>query len=117
MSDWHPEFDHDDDRPLRTDRGQRMLRIVVLVALAGMLLPLVLSAYGVGRAAAERACAVYATAYHSTASSRVALDFLAEGGPGWLCYAEVGPGDRGVLLGNLGLMPGAPRIIEPGRET
>ena len=32
MSDWHPEFDHDDDdRPLRTDRGRRMLRIVVLV--------------------------------------------------------------------------------------
>ena len=116
MSDWHPEFD-DDDRPVRTERRRRVLRVAVLVALAGMLLPLVLSAYGVARSAAERACAVYATAYHSTASSRVALDLFAEGGPGWLCYAEVDAGDRGVLLGNLGLMPGAPRLIEPGRAT
>jgi hypothetical protein len=121
MDDSHPELfddgDERDDRPVRTDRRRRALRIVVLVALAGMLLPLVLSAYGVARAAAERACAVYALDYSVNATSSVAFDLFAEGGPGWLCFARVGPGDRGMLLGNLGLMPAAPRPAEPGREA
>ena len=77
MSDSHPElFDDDgwrDDRPVRTDRRRRALRIVVLIALAGMLLPLVLSAYGVARAAAERACAIYALDYSVNATSSVSF--------------------------------------------
>ena len=121
MSDSHPElFDDDgwrDDRPVRTDRRRRALRIVVLIALAGMLLPLVLSAYGVARAAAERACAIYALDYSVNATSSVSFDLFAEGGAGWLCFAQVGAGDRGVFLGNLGLMPAAPRPVAPGRDA
>ena len=120
MDDSHPELEDDgwrDDRPVRTERRRRALRIVVLVALAGMLLPLVLSAYGVARAAAERACAVYALDYSVNATSSVGFDLFAEGGPGWLCFAEVGAGDRGILLGNLGLMPAAPRPAAPGRDA
>jgi hypothetical protein len=121
VSDSHPELSGDDawgdDRPVRTARRRRALRIVVLVALAGMLAPLVLSAYGVARAAAERACAIYALDYSAAASSSVSFDLFAEGGAGWLCVAQVGPGDRGVLLGNLGLMPAAPRPAAPGRDA
>lgn len=121
MSDSHPELfgddDWGDDRPVRTGRRRRALRIVVLVALVGMLAPLVLSAYGVARAAAERACAIYALDYSANASSSVSLDLFAEGGPGWLCVAKLGPGDRGVLLGNLGLMPAAPRPAGPARDA
>ncbi|MGR2753894.1 hypothetical protein [Agromyces arachidis] len=117
MNDSHPELDdRGDDRPVRTARRRRALRIVVLVALAGMVLPLVLSAYGVARAAAERACAIYALDYSALATSSVSFEPFAEGGPGWLCFAQVGPGDRGILLGNLGLMPAAPRP-SPGREA
>lgn len=121
MSDSHPELFDDgdwrDDRPVRTDRRRRTLRIVVLIALVGMLAPLVLSAYGVARAAAERACAIYALDYSVNASSNVSFDLFAEGGAGWLCFAQVGPGDRGVFLGNLGLMPAAPRPVAPGRDA
>lgn len=121
MSDSHPELfddgDWSDDRPVRTARRRRALRIVVLIALAGMLLPIVLSAYGVARAAAERACAIYALDYSVNADSRVTLDLFAEGGPGWLCYAQVGSADRGLLLGNLGLMPASPRPVAPGRDA
>ena len=116
MSDWHPEFE-EDSRPLRTDRRRRMLRVVVLVALGAMLLPLVLSAVGGARAAAERACAVYVSAYDAGASSRVAFDVFAEGGPGWLCLARPLGAGHDTLLGNLGLMPAAPRLVEPGRAT
>jgi hypothetical protein len=116
MTDWHPEFE-EDSRPLRTERRRRMLRVVVLVALGAMLLPLVLSAVGVARSAAERACVVYASAYDASASFRVAFDAFAEGGPGWLCFARPSGAGHDTLLGNLGLMPSAPRFAEPGRAT
>lgn len=121
VTDSHPELFDDgdwrDDRPVRTERRRRALRIVVMIALAGMLLPLVVSAYGVARAAAERACAIYTLDYSVNAESRVSLDLFAEGGPGWLCFAEVGAADRGILLGNLGLMPAAPRPVAPARDA
>jgi hypothetical protein len=116
MTDWHPEFE-EDSRPVRTERRRRMLRVIVLVALAGMLLPLVLSAVGVARSAAERACAIYANAYDLGASSGVAFDLFAQGGPGWLCFAHPSGAGHDTLLGNLGLMPAAPRFTEPGRQT
>lgn len=115
-SDWHPELaDGDDAAPVRGPRRQRMLRAVVLVALAAMVLPLVLSGYGVAYSAAARACTTVVAAYDQGArGARVGLDLFGRGGPGWMCWAEYPSGDR--LVGNLGLFPSMPRL-EPGRAV
>ena len=114
MTDWHPEAE--DDRPVRTERRRRVLRVAVLLALVAMVLPIVLSAFGVARSAAERACAAYAEDFAAGATAHVDFDLLAEGGPGWLCYAHPAGAGHDTLLGNLGLMPGAPKV-SPGRDV
>ena len=105
-----------DDGPVFGARRRRALRIIVLVALGGMLLPLVLSAFSVARAAAERACTVYVADFDADAAgARVAFDLFAEGGPGWLCYDVRGQGGD-AYPGNLGPMPALPRATLPGER-
>ena len=114
MSERHPElepdpFDDDDDRPMPGHRRRRVLRVVVLIALGALLLPLVLSAYGVAKSAADRACSVYVAAYDTDAAGfRSAFDLFAPGGPGWECFAISEHGAE-RLLGNLGPMPTLPQ--------
>ena len=92
-----------------------MLRVAVLVALGAMVLPLVLSAYGVAHSAAARVCAAYVATYDADARSRVELDLFGAGGPGWQCAAVTGSGVS-TPLGNLGLLPAAPRVPLPGER-
>lgn len=115
MTDERPEHDerHDDDRPVYGGRRRRVLRITVLVALAALVLPLVLSVVGQAQSAAARACAVYVDRYDADAvGSRVAFDLFADGGPGWMCSA-VSAGGVTTPLANLGLLPSAPRQVDP----
>ena len=111
MSDSHPELEPDpyDDEPMPGARRRRMLRIVVLVALATLVLPLVLSAYSVGKSAADRACAVYVAAYDTDAAGfRTSFELFAAGGPGWECFA-ISDSGTSRSLGNMGLLPFVPR--------
>jgi hypothetical protein len=111
VSESHPELDGEphDDRPVHGERRRRALRITVLIALGALLLPLVLSAYGVAKSAADRACSVYVAAYDTDAAGfRSAFDLFAPGGPGWACFAISEHGTE-RLLGNLGPMPTLPQ--------
>ncbi|WP_136707813.1 hypothetical protein [Agromyces sp. H66] len=113
MSDRPPELDGEprDDGPVFGDRRRRALRITVLVALGALVLPLVLSMYGVARSAAQRACAVSVAAFDTDAAgARVAFDLFGRGGPGWQCFAVAENGGE-TLIAELGLLPGAPRFI------
>ncbi len=114
MSDVHPELagDHGDEGPVYGERRRRALRIVVLVALGALVLPLVLSAYGVARSAADRICAIYVAGYDADAGSRVSLELFAAGGPGWQCFA-VSEFGVSTPLANLGLLPAVPRQMLP----
>ncbi|WP_022889999.1 hypothetical protein [Agromyces italicus] len=115
MSDSDPEFEGrpHDDRPVFGERRRRVLRITVLVALAALVLPLVLSVAGQAQSAAARACAVYVERFDADAvGSRVALDLFADGGPGWTCSA-VSEGGVETPLANLGLLPSAPQPVGP----
>ncbi len=86
-----------------------MLRIVVLIALGALVLPLVLSIFSVAKAAADRACVVYVTAYDANAAGfRTSFDLFAPGGPGWECRA-VSTGGGDTLIAEMGLLPAAPR--------
>jgi ferric-dicitrate binding protein FerR (iron transport regulator) len=108
----HPELEpdpFDDDGPTPGQRRRRVLRIVVLVALGALVLPLVLSAYGVAKSAADRACAVFVAAYDTNAAGfRTTFDLFAPGGAGWECFA-ISENGTSRLLGNLGPLPAIPR--------
>jgi hypothetical protein len=113
VSDGFPELDGEphDRRPVYGERRRRALRIAVLVALGALVLPVVLSLYGVAWSAAQRACAVSVGVYDTDAAgARVAFDLFARGGPGWQCFAVAGNGSE-TLIAELGLLPGAPRIV------
>lgn len=107
------EGDDDAGRPTRAERRRRALRVVVVIALVGLIAPIVLSTFGVAQSSAARSCAVLVAGFDGDASgSHVVFELFAPGGPGWLCYAEAGDGERPIA--NLGLLPGAPRMPQPG---
>lgn len=108
----HPELEGPyESGSVYGERRRRMLRIAVLVGLGALVLPLVLSAFAVARSGAARACAVYSSQFDSDAAGqRVEFDLFGPGGPGWQCFAVSAGGDL-VRLGNLGLMPAAPRAL------
>ena len=116
MTGPHPELEpdpFDDEGPMPGQRRARVLRIVVLVALGALVLPLVLSAYGVAKAAADRACAVFVSAYDTNAGGfRTTFDLFAPGGAGWECFA-ISENGTTRLLGNLGPLPAMPRPPDP----
>ncbi|WP_448810686.1 hypothetical protein [Agromyces bauzanensis] len=116
MTERHPELEPDpfDETPGPGERRRRVLRVVVLVALGALVLPLVLSAFGVAKAAADRACAVIVAAYDTDAAGfRTSFDLFAPGGPGWEC-AAVSEHGTSRMLANLGLFPAMPHL--PGDD-
>ncbi|BDZ63549.1 hypothetical protein ARHIZOSPH14_25250 [Agromyces rhizosphaerae] len=117
MSDEHPELAgyEASDGPYRPRRA-KVMRAVVLVALAAMLLPLVLSAVSVARSTAARACFVYVETYvPDAAASHVRFDLFEETGAGWQCDWIT---TSGVThhLGSLGLIPSG-AVVPPGVRT
>jgi hypothetical protein len=105
-----------EDGPVVGARRRRVIRIAVLLALGAMVLPVVLSAFGVARSAAANACAAYVGDLSLLDDSRVEFDLFAQGGPGWLCIA-VAPSGATTVIGNLGPMPAYPRPVAPGRDA
>jgi len=105
------------ERPLRSVRMRRAMRIVVIVGLVCLVLPGILTTASFSHATAERACAIIAPYQDpSTQGSSAHFEFFGEGGLGWQCYT-VGAygGDRNVAP--LGLFPSIPVRPEPGQAT
>ena len=62
MSDEHPElsgYEPGDGRPLRSKRTVTMMRVVVVLALVGLVLPGIVTTWSVASASAQSACAVW----------------------------------------------------------
>ena len=95
-----------DDRPLYSIRRKRMLRAVVLLAVAAMLLPIVASLITASANAAVAACArTVAYSVPDAPSSTVRFELFGPGVIGWECYtAGAFGGDSHVI--SLGLVPG-----------
>jgi hypothetical protein len=95
-----------DERPLYGRRRRTIMRVVVLVAIAAMLLPLIANLVTVSAATAADACA-RAVAYEvpDARGSSARFELFGAGGIGWECYATGAfGGDRHVV--SLGLVPG-----------
>ena len=113
MSDEHPElngYEPGDGKPLRSKRTLTMMRMVVVLALVGLILPGIVTTWSVAASSAQSACAVwveYSVAGASGADAR--FEVFGPGGMGWECYSdgEFG-GDRHIV--SLGLIPGPPQL-------
>ena len=94
----------------RLRRMRFVLRIVVVVGIACLVLPGVLTTASVAATTAREACTAW-VAYEVPEARGVAARFelLGAGGPGWQCYTVgVFGGDRNVA--SLGLIPVSPRL-------
>ena len=85
-------------------RMRRIMRIVVIVAVAALILPTVLGTWSVANRSAASTCAalVQASGTGATGSS-VAFDLFGDSGPQWYCSADFG--GRTTVLGGIGVIP------------
>ncbi|HWM35158.1 MAG TPA: hypothetical protein VNR36_13100 [Pseudolysinimonas sp.] len=110
MSDEIPrelaEYEPGDRRPSRSARRLRAMRIVVTIAVAGLILPTLLVTIGTQISTADRACRiVVATLAPDSVGATARFELGGAAGPGWYCYAEQYGGTE-LLLRSLGLIPG-----------
>lgn len=106
--DEHPElagFEPGDGRPLRHPMTVRLMRVVIVLALVGLVLPGVVVTVGVQQATASRSCAALVAANADGADPVPRFEVLGPAGPSWYCYARTFDGND-VLLASLGLIPG-----------
>jgi hypothetical protein len=99
-----------DERPLHSRRRTFVFRAVVLVGLASLILPGLVTTVSVASATANRSCAIWVHYVAPDAQGSTArFELFGAGGIGWECYS-VGAfgGDRHVV--SLGLIPGGPRL-------
>jgi len=93
---------------LYRQRRQKAMRILVLVAVAALIVPGILSTASLARSTAEHTCAVYVGRYQPRAvGSATHFDLFGPRGPGWDCYSVDTAGTETFLV-LLGLIPSAP---------
>lgn len=96
--------------PLRSPHLILTMRIVVIVGIACLVLPGILTTMNVAAQTAEEACGAWVRYEASEATGASArFELFGPGGVGWQCYS-VGAfgGDRAVAF--LGLIPVSPKI-------
>ena len=110
MSDFHPELSGyeptDSARPLRGRRMVLVMRITVILGLAALLVPGVLTTLSIASATAATACAAAATRYYPFSQGTDArFELAGAGGLGWQCYA-IDRNERRTFVIPLGIIPG-----------
>ncbi len=102
------------EKPLRSPNLVRAMRIVVVIGLAGLVLPGILITASVANRTALASCATYVQYYSPGAVDFSArFELIGPAGMGWNCYAVQFGGEE-ILIASLGLIPGGPRIpLEP----
>ncbi len=120
-SNEHPELSgyvpSENYRPLRGKRFTAMVRIVVVVGIIALVVPGIFTTLQVASTTASNTCRVAVGQYAPDSVGYDARwDMAGPGGLGWQCYA-LDPGGREVFVVPLGLIPSAPRPLNPGSPT
>jgi len=87
-----------------------IMRVVVVVGIACLVLPGILTTWSVASSTAQTACAAWVHYEDAGATGEIArFEFMGAGGVGWECYAT---GDLGAdrHVASLGLIPISPRL-------
>ncbi|CAN5134069.1 hypothetical protein BH11ACT2_BH11ACT2_13580 [soil metagenome] len=102
MEDYHPELANYEphERPIRSTRTLMVMRFLVIVAIAGLVLPGVITTYTFAQSSAQNACAVWVN--HEVAQQH--SSFARFEGLSWECYSVTADGTTHVT--SLGLLPG-----------
>jgi hypothetical protein len=113
MHDDEPElagYENGDGRPLRSPRLLLVMRIFVIVGVAGLILPGIVTTVSVAASSAKEACRRW-VAYADPASpgSRASFEIFGAGGMGWECYTQGAFGGDSHVA-SLGLIPGPPKL-------
>jgi hypothetical protein len=105
----HPElegYERGDDRPLRHPMTTRVMKVVIVLGIAGLIVPGVVSTLGVQVRTAEAACQILVESSAPGATAAVVrFEVFGAEGPAWYCYARDFAGAE-LLLASLGLIPG-----------
>ena len=111
MSIDNENFDDADDRPLHSPARVLGMRIVVSLAIAGLVLPGILITWSTQARTAAYACGI-AVAYYAPGASAAHARFQVMDPRlvGWNCYAEGFNSDE-TFVAHLGVIPGAPRLV------
>ncbi len=112
MDDDSPElagYEPTGDRPLRSRRMLRVMRVLVIVGLLGLVLPGILITASTAANSAERACAYYVAQNVPNGTPRARFELSGPEGPGWNCYAERF-GSPELYVRGMGLIPVAPPV-------
>lgn len=111
MSDDHPElsgYEPYEQRPMRSPRRMLLLRLVVLLAVIGLVLPGIITTVSLGARNAALACDFRGTIINPGSRYDARFEFLGPRGLGWECYATDRLGDE-HHVDSMGLIPVAPR--------
>ncbi|KQV07447.1 hypothetical protein [Leifsonia sp. Root112D2] len=97
-----------EQRPLYSRRRRQAMRVLVLVAVAALVVPGILSTVSLAANTAQQTCAVYVARYQPNAvGASVHFDLFGPRGPGWDCYT-LDTAQNETFLVLLGLIPSAP---------
>ena len=104
----------------RRRRMQFVLRIVVVVGIACLVLPGMLTTLSVASSTAQEACNAW-VGYEAPEATRASARFelFGTGGPGWQCYT-VGAFGGEKNVASLGLIPISPKLSpvpKPGKNA
>jgi hypothetical protein len=102
VEDYHPELANYEphERPVRSPRRMFALRVLVIVAIAGLVLPGVITTYTFAQSSAQNACAVWVG--HEVAEQHTS--YAKFQGLSWECYVVTAEGTSHVT--SLGFLPG-----------
>lgn len=94
-----------DDRPLRHPATLRVMRVVIVLGVIGLVVPGLAATVTLQARTAAAICADAVNTSTNGADPVTRFELLGPAGPSWYCYAR-DFGDREVLIGSLGLIPG-----------
>lgn len=101
---------------VRRLRMQRVMRVVVVLAIVGLVLPGILIGISTASRTAELACRIVASNVGATTSATEArFDLTGAEGPGWYCYATAFNGVETQLqflgfIPEIKVLPGTPGV-------
>lgn len=107
MEDYHPELaDYEPhERRSRSPRTMFAMRALVILAIAALVLPGVITTATFANSSAQNACALWVDhQVDQQHRSFARFEFFGSGSIGWECYAVTGDGE--VHMTSLGLLPG-----------
>lgn len=110
MSEYPPELASDDDRPLRSERRRKILRVVALVSMGLLVVPGAIGTIVQTQFNARYACELARTVVAPGAQSSTArFELFPLSSAGWHCFANFYDGSS-VRIATFGPIPGLPTM-------